>query len=77
MSRFSKEEVNRVFQDLNYHVFEDTGSYVIYQDDGPHLYDPRFAMVVFDNGCIDWEDLQRVLDYEGINQALFIAHHES
>ena len=50
---------------------------VIYQDDSPHLFSPRFAMVVFDNGCIDWEDLKRVLDYEGIPHALFLAHHES
>ena len=77
MNRFPKEEVNRIFQELNYLVFKDAGSMVIYQDDSPHLYNPRFAMVVFEDGHVGWADLQRILDYEGITQALFIAYHES
>ena len=76
MNRFAQEDVNRVFQELNYHVLEQAGDIVIYQDDSPQLYAPRFAMVLFDNGGIDWEDLKRVLDYEGIAHALFLAHHD-
>ena len=77
MSEFSKEEVIRVFQQLDFSVLEDAGDGVIFEDNASHLYHPRFALAVFEGGRVSWTSLQRVLDYEGINHSLFIAYHES
>ena len=70
---FSQEAVSTVLIRLGHEIVAEKLGQVVYRDlgTGHHL------TVVFVDGSIEWADLARIFDNEGVNVSVFLAEHES
>ena len=71
--RFTREVVSAVLTRLGYEIVAERPGQVVYQD----LDTKYYVTIAFNDDHIDWDDLQEVFEYEGINRDLFLAEHEA
>ena len=70
----SRSEAIATLLRLGYEVLVEEGDFVI-------LFDPNYPMrplaFNFSQGEIDWDDVRKLLEYEGVDVARFLAELES
>ena len=72
-----KGEVMFVLSRLGYEVIEESDDMVIFRDAGQGVAGAPYLAVPFVEDQINWSELMALLEYEGINPALFLAELES
>ena len=66
-----------VLSRLGYEVIEESVVMVTFRDAGGVATGAPYLAVPFAGDQIDWSELMALLEYEGINPALFLAELES
>ena len=73
----SKADIDYVMARLGYRIIGEQDDIAAYWDEHYPPADGHYLLIVFEDGRINYDNLRRILEYEGVNIAVFNAEMEA